>query len=571
MELALSGLASGFDWMSMVDQLTDLERIPQQRLLLEQSDLFDKNNTYGSLQTELTVLESRVKDLSEGDLFDTRKVNIGDETLMNAEVEPGASQGSHKITVSQLATASNLTGNSNIGSGLNTTADVSGLVLSDAPFRNDITDGTITVNGQRIDVSSTQTLQEVFDEISSATSGAVTGSYNPTTDAIELSSATEIVLGSANDTSNFLQEAQLFNNGTGNVSSANALGKIQIDTSLDSANFTTAISDGGAGAGEFKINGVSIAFDATNDSLENVIDRINQSSAGVIASYDAASDRLLLTNESTGDLGVSIEDVTGNFLEATGVDSGTLNRGKNLQFSINDGGTLTSYSNTADETVTGVNGLTITALQEGSTTVSVESDRATIEKGINDFVSQFNKVQAFIDTHTSSSTDAFGAVSTGILYGESEVESIASQLRSIVTSEVSGLEASMNHLSEIGISASGYDNNISVTDSELLTETLINNLDQVKALFQTASSGIGAQLTTFLDQQIGEDGALPDKVTRLTEQSTDIDDQLERMESFVELRRQRLIDSFVAMEAAQQKINQQMSFLASRIGTQAPS
>jgi len=567
-ELGLSGLASGFDWRTMVDQLVDLDRIPQRRLLREQAELFDKNSTYQSLQTELGVLKGRVENLSEGDLFDSRKVNIGNETLVEAKIDPGATLGSHSITVSQLATASNLSGTSSIGSSLNSTSDVTALTLSNAPFRNAITDGTITVDGKRIDITSSQSLQDVFDAISTATSGTVTGTYNPSTDAIQLSSTSEIVLGSANDTSNFLQEAQLFNNGTGTVSSSKALGKIQTSASLNASNYTTAVSDGGAGAGEFKINGISIAFDASTDSLENVIDRINQSQSGVLASYDAASDRVILTNQSTGDLGVSVEDVTGNFLAATGLTAGTLSRGQNLQFTINGGETLTSYSNTADSNVTGVSGLSLTALQTGTTTVTVESDRGAIEKGINDFVSQFNKVQSFIDKHTATSTNSLGSVTAGVLNGESEVESIASQLRSIVTGEISGLNASMNHLNEIGISSSGYDNNINVSDSSLLSESLINNLDQVKAIFQNASSGVGVQMMTFLDQQIGDEGALPDKVTRLTEQSTDIDDQMARMESLVAMRKQSLIDGFVAMELAQQKINQQMSFLSAKFSAQ---
>ena len=299
-----------------------------------------------------------------------------------------------------------------------------------------------------------------------------------------------------------------------------------------------------------------------------MIDRINQSQSGVLASYDAVSDRVILTNQSTGDLGVSVEDVTGNFLAATGLDAGTLSRGQNLQFTINGGETLTSYSNTADSNVTGVSGLSLTALQTGTTTVTVESDREAIEKGINDFVSQFNKVQSFIDKHTATSTNSLGSVTAGVLNGESEVESIASQLRSIVTGEISGLNASMNHLNEIGISSSGYDNNISVSDSSLLSESLINNLDQVKSIFQNASSGVGVQMMAFLDQQIGDEGALPDKVTRLTEQSTNIDDQMERMESLVAMRKQSLIDGFVAMELAQQKINQQMSFLSAKFSGQ---
>ena len=569
MELGLSGLASGFDWRTMVDQLVDLDRIPQRRLLKEQAELFDKNSTYQSLQTELGVLKGRVEHLSEGDLFDSRKVNVGNETLVEAKIDPGATLGSQSITVSQLATASSLSGTSSIGSSLSSTSDVSSLTLSNAPFRNTITDGTITVNGKRVDITSSQSLQDVFNAISTATSGSVTGTYDPSTDKIQLSSASEVVLGSANDTSNFLQEAQLFNNGTGTVSSSKALGKIQTSASLDTSNFSTAVSDGGAGAGEFKINGISIAFDASTDSLENVMDRINESQSGVLASYDAASDRVILTNQSTGDLGVSVEDVTGNFLAATGLDTGTLSRGQNLQFTINGGETLTSYSNTADSNVTGVTGLSLTALQTGTTTVTVESDRGAIEKGINDFVSQFNKVQAFIDKHTATSTSSLGNVTAGVLHGESEVESIASQLRSIVTGEISGLNASMNHLNEIGISSSGYDNNINVSDSSLLSESLINNLDQVKAIFQNASSGVGVQMMTFLDQQIGDEGALPDKVTRLTEQTTDIDDQMARMESLVEMRKQSLIDGFVAMELAQQKINQQMSFLSAKFSGQS--
>jgi len=91
-------------------------------------------------------------------------------------------------------------------------------------------------------------------------------------------------------------------------------------------------------------------------------------------------------------------------------------------------------------------------------------------------------------------------------------------------------------------------------------------LSQIKTLFQDSTSGIGVQLLSYIDQQIGEDGDLIEKQDRLTEQSTDIDDQIERMESFVQMRREQLISSFVSMEQAQQQINQQMSFLSSRLG-----
>ncbi len=41
-ELALSGLASGFDWQPVVDQLIELEAIPKKRLQLEKQQNDEK-------------------------------------------------------------------------------------------------------------------------------------------------------------------------------------------------------------------------------------------------------------------------------------------------------------------------------------------------------------------------------------------------------------------------------------------------------------------------------------------------------------------------------------------------
>jgi len=50
----------------------------------------------------------------------------------------------------------------------------------------------------------------------------------------------------------------------------------------------------------------------------------------------------------------------------------------------------------------------------------------------------------------------------------------------------------------------------------------------------------------------------------MTDQITSIDKQIADHERRVKSNREALIRSFVAMESAQAKINQQMSFLASR-------
>ncbi len=81
MDLGVSGLASGFDWRSLVDQLSEVERSPQRLLLQEQSQLEQRNTAYGSLRTQLSVLQNKVKVLQDSTLFSRRLTSVGDEAI----------------------------------------------------------------------------------------------------------------------------------------------------------------------------------------------------------------------------------------------------------------------------------------------------------------------------------------------------------------------------------------------------------------------------------------------------------------------------------------------------------
>jgi len=561
MQLQLSGLASGFDWQSVVDQLTELERAPQQRMRADQSTISQKQSVLNSLTSELESLKTKSEALSTGDLFDQRSVSNSDETVATATAAAGALQGSYQVTINQMATASSQRGSDNIGGNLNSSNDVSGLVLSNATFSTPVTQGVFTVNNTQITVSTSDNLQTVLGAIATAIGGSAT--YNSSTDQIVLSGSSEIILGSVNDTSNFLQVAQLYNNESSSVSSASKLGRINTATVLDQSNWSTSLTDGGSGAGSFKINGVSIAFDDSSDTLEDVMDRINTSTAGVIASYDPTNDRMQLTNKSTGDLGVSLQDVTGNFLTASGLLTGSLSHGNNLEFTINGGGTITSFNNTADASVTGIAGLQITAVKTGSNTITVETDRTAINESISGLISQFNKVQSFLATYTGTTIGSDESVSSGILARDSDIRGMASELRALMTGSVASLGADLNELDDLGAKTSGYSNEITLSSTSL-DEAILNSLDSVKTLFQDSTDGIAVKLLDYVETALDDEGTIADKLSNLSTQSSDIDDQIARQERLVQMRRQAMIDSFVAMETAQQQINQQMQFLESR-------
>lgn len=567
MDLGVSGLASGFDWRALVDQLSEVERLPQQRLRAEQGTLEQRNNAYGAIRTQFNVLLNRLKSLQAPDLYESRKAASADTSTASAMAGSGAVTGSHTFHFQQLATASRWTGQGDVGSRLNATADVSGLGLADAAWKSPITTGTFRVNGAAVTVEAGDTLQGLFDKISDATGGAVTGTYDPGSDRIQLESAGAIVLGSATDSSNFLTLARLHNNGTGVVSSAGALGTVQGSAVLAEANMRTAIAPGSGGVGKFLINGVEIAW-SESDTMDGVLQRINASAAGVTASYDAVQDRFQLVNRSTGDMGMGLEDVEGNFLAATGLTGGGLQRGTDLLYTIDGGDVLRSGSNTVTAASSGLSGWSVTALKENATvSVTVEASTDKVRDTIKGFIDDYNRLQTKIAAETGSSTNAEGKVTTNTLTGESDAESWASALRRMAFSPATGLEGGLRHLEAMGISTSGDNDQLQITDEAKLEAALTTRLSEVRDLFTHPGEGLAVKMAAYVEKVAGEGGLVENKQDTLTRQRGAIDLQVADLERVVQSNRDRMMDAFVSMERTQATLNQQLQFLLQRFGS----
>ena len=108
---------------------------------------------------------------------------------------------------------------------------------------------------------------------------------------------------------------------------------------------------------------------------------------------------------------------------------------------------------------------------------------------------------------------------------------------------------------------------MTLNDEAALDDAIANHLSELKNLFNDSDKGIATQLNAYLEKMIGDDGAVITKQDALTKQSSEIDIQVTDLEKRVQSNRQRLIDSFVQMETAQQTINQQLKFLQQRFGT----
>jgi len=328
MDLALSGLASGFDWKSVVDQLVEVERAPQRRARQEQLEVSEKNRILGLIKDELGSLQSKSKVLKDSDLYQSRNASVSDTSIGSASVSAGAALGTYNFELFQKATTGVQKGGADAGKSVDTTA-----ALASNGFGVGITTGTFTINDEVITVEKDDTLTTIFTKVTTADSD-LSISYNSSTDKITLSSSSgkTVLLGSSNDSSNFLVASRLNNNGTSSVVSSFKLGGISQASALSDANFNTTLV---GSSGSFRVNGETVTW-SSSDTVGAILASITQSGGGVVAGYDGVNDRFLLTNNTTGDIGISLEDVRGNFLQAAKLVSEpiTANGGQSASTSV---------------------------------------------------------------------------------------------------------------------------------------------------------------------------------------------------------------------------------------------
>jgi len=580
MGMALSGLASGFDWKSIVDQLIEVSRAPQSRMKKEQSANSVKTSALNEIKGLLSSLKSSVSSLASTQAIQKKSATFENtSTNWTASANTNASSGTYKFEIISEATASKLTGAVGIASRLDAPFPPGFPIttpLSDLPIGRTITGGIFTVNGVQLGPFTTA---NTFEEVRSAFSSAgVSASYNSTTDKINLVSLdglSPITLGASNDTSNFLQAMRL-SSGASTVSSSSTLSSPLLNVPIDTANLSGWSSSNVPDS--IIINGEPIPYNSGSDTIQTLLNRINDSKAGVTATFDLAASKFFLTSKQTGNIGISVSDGmgAGGLAAAMGLTTGTLSSGVDAEFKINGGGSLFSRSNTLDETAHGITGLSVTAKYDSVTasnntqTITVGSDTTAAKDAIKDFISKYNAVQGAIEKYTKITVDGT-KVSSAVLAGSRELASMSRELRKILYEtgkDATGndLTGTVKRISDLGVGSSGIENTISITNSTTLDSRLSSNAADVINYFTTATNGFSARLGSMLDRLTSDSSTTPGvfkvQLDNITKQNKSLDKQIEDVERRLLSQRSLLESSFIAMERAQSGFQQQSSYLA---------
>jgi flagellar hook-associated protein 2 len=247
--------------------------------------------------------------------------------------------------------------------------------------------------------------------------------------------------------------------------------------------------------------------------------------------------------------------VTGNFLAASGLSSGTLQAGTNLTYNINNGGTMTSESNTIDAGTSGITGLSITATATGTTTINVASDTSTIASAITSFVNDYNTVQNYITSQTATTTSSTGTTTPGLFTGDMDVENIAFTLRQLVSASPPTGSSDVIDLSSLGIQSSGNNNTLSAPDTTTLDNVLSNNLSAVQNLFTDPKTGLATTLGSYITGVNAPNGVVPTDEKNETQEATSMATSISNLQAQLAVDQTNLTNQFSAMETAIESVN----------------
>lgn len=346
------------------------------------------------------------------------------------------------------------------------------------------------------------------------------------------------------------------------------------------ASDSVAASDALTGGITFKIGNndwqtVNVGDSNTAATLSGLSAAINAAGLGVQASILTNGDgteRLSLVSKTGGTSGqITIASATNDPGspttladsttpdKSTGLGLATIQDGVDASFTV-DGVGLTSSTNTVSAAIPGV---TFELLSTGigsssapeAVRVVIANDTSSAESALNAFVSDYNTTIKSINAQEGK--DSTGNAEP--LYGTA----VLAQLQEALLSAVSLTFGSgtITSLISLGISASSSDDGTLALDSNLLTDALNNNFDQVVSFFQDGGNfgSTFAQTLEDIGNNSGSDGAISLALSEDSSQETTLNDDISNQEELIATQRTNLTTELNMANQILQSIPEQLN------------
>ena len=101
----LPGISTGIDTKKIIDQLMAVNQRKLSTYMNRQKELMEKKSAFTSLRSQVQKLSSAINEVSSVENLRSFDTSSSDDDVVTIETSGRASDGSHTVTVKQLATA----------------------------------------------------------------------------------------------------------------------------------------------------------------------------------------------------------------------------------------------------------------------------------------------------------------------------------------------------------------------------------------------------------------------------------------------------------------------------------
>lgn len=395
--------------------------------------------------------------------------------------------------------------------------------------------------------------------------------------------------------------------GTLGLTKASASNKINSGSTLSDLGFKPEAD----GTYKLNINGTEISLDKKS-TISSMMSAVNKSAAGVTMTYSSLTNSFTLESKEFGGAGkVEVGDTSLGRSLGLVDDNGTVgaSEGQNAIFEING---QEVYLN--DNTYT-LDGNTFTFndnMTIGETyTVNIAKDSTTVKDALKKFVESYNKliddVYGYIGKSPAKDDDGNTyepltnaekeemsedeitkweeKAKQGVLYNDSTVSTVMSQMRSALYTSVTLDDGSKFGIYNLGIKTSSEwsEHGKLQIDENAFDKAFENNEDAIIKLFTDSDTGMMKKLNSVIDGAVKSSGAANTRGTlvrkagkadsSVTTDSTiykemvKMQDRLKGLQDRYDTKEEYWWKVFTNMETAMADLNSQTSYISSYLGT----
>lgn len=395
--------------------------------------------------------------------------------------------------------------------------------------------------------------------------------------------------------------------GTLGLTKASASNKISSGSTLSDLGFKPEAD----GTYKLNINGTEISLDKKS-TISSMMSAVNKSAAGVTMTYSSLTNSFTLESKELGGAGkVEVGDTSLGRSLGLVDDNGTVgaSEGQNAIFEING---QEVYLN--DNTYT-LDGNTFTFndnMTIGETyTVNIAKDSTTVKDALKKFVESYNKliddVYGYIGKSPAKDDDGNTyepltdaekeemsedeitkweeKAKQGVLYNDSTVSTVMSQMRSALYTSVTLDDGSKFGIYNLGIKTSSEwsEHGKLQIDENAFDKAFENNEDAIIKLFTDSDTGMMKKLNSVIDGAVKSSGAANTRGTlvrkagkadsSVTTDSTiykemvKMQDRLKELQDRYDTKEEYWWKVFTNMETAMADLNSQTSYISSYLGT----